>query len=183
MNKFISAIGGSAYGGKNKKGFSFLELMVVLSIISIMTVVAIVSFQSKRVGTDLESSALEVTAAIREAQNNALTGKKPDPNFVPCDYIFQKKDGSDSQYEIVYHYRDGAGVCTTGTATNNYATYSLKNRVIFKNFSSAITFNIPFGNTSSETTIELSKDNNPYFICVALSGGVSGGSTSSCLQN
>lgn len=41
MNKFISTKGGSVYDGKNKKGFSFLEVIVAVFIFSlIMTVVA-----------------------------------------------------------------------------------------------------------------------------------------------
>lgn len=188
MKKFISAISGfqlkvdqpmagaKIIGGKKKDGFSLLEVIIVLSIISIMTIAGIAKLQSGRNETYVESSALEVVAAIREAQNNALTGRIPNPGSadpdVPCDYVFQPKNGSDSSYEIAYHYRDGAGICTEGTATKVYATYHLKNGVTINNFT-AITFSIPSGSANIGSSIILSKNgNNPDNVCVDQAGSI-----------
>ncbi len=61
---------------KNKKGFTLIELMIVIAIITIMTAI-ILTIDSK--GNDklkLETTAREVVSIIRTAQNNALSGKQ-----------------------------------------------------------------------------------------------------------
>jgi type II secretory pathway pseudopilin PulG len=157
MDKFI----------KNKRGFSFVEVISVLGIITIMTVVGLVSIQSRRVGTEVEASALEVTAAIREAQNNALTGKNA-----------SSESGSECNvYNFIYGsdiYRVGGPI---GSEVNECPRfeYILKNKVVFTN-SGVISFSIPSGTAtlsgSSPQQIELRKVNDSYYICVTQSGSI-----------
>lgn len=60
---------------KVSAGVTFVELMVVIAIIGIMTAVTVVSLQSSRDKKAVEVAGKQVVASIREAQNNALTGK------------------------------------------------------------------------------------------------------------
>ena len=72
---------------KNKRGFSFLEMVVIVAIISIMTSVMMVVTFKERDRKEIEAVGREVTAAIREAQNYALTGKQQGTGL-PCSFGF-----------------------------------------------------------------------------------------------
>lgn len=119
----------------HKKGFSLLELITVIAIIMIMTAVVLSSgLIQNRKERELEAAAREVAAAIREAQNNALTGKNADSD---CNtYRFSFTDSSAS-------YRVG----NIAPCTNTPADYSLKNGVTF-NGGGTIDFPIPFATPS-----------------------------------
>ena len=62
-----------------------MELMVVIAIIMIMTVVMLVVSVRDREKKKFEAAGREVAAAVREAQNNALTGKQIQNTDLPCD--------------------------------------------------------------------------------------------------
>lgn len=60
---------------RNKKGFTLLEVMIIIGIIIIMTAVAIVSLGSARTETKLKAAQREVAAAVKLTQSYALQGK------------------------------------------------------------------------------------------------------------
>lgn len=148
----------------NKKAFSLVELMVIIGIIGIMSSVVIVSLQRGRVEKELETSAREVSAAIREAQNNALTGKSASSTC--SDYYFTYIAGS---------------TYTVGGSPNSCpsTSYALKNGVTFESGGSFY-FRIPFGGVELVTPLDefpvdiklLKGDDSEYHICVNGAGAV-----------
>jgi len=156
---------------KNKNGFSLVELVIVMAIISIMTAVGLVSLQSSRTATQLEASGREVAAAIREAQNNALTGKNANSTGTICQV-----------YNFVYTTSPDQYI--TNCSGNYQNAHLLKNGVEF--FSGGqISFNIPSGsatlvnpsnppsNTIQQIRLDKGTSTSHYYICVNRSGSIS----------
>ena len=156
---------------KKNKGFTLVELLIVIAIIGIMSAVSIVSLQNGKTEKEVETAATQVAAAIREAQNNALTGKKNNGE-TPCDYVYFRWI-SNSNYAISYEEKVSEGICSS---IKDYSVYTLENDVIVSSFDE-ISFSIPFGGTDISGTedIVLSKDSNIYHVCVTSSGSVTEG--------
>ncbi|MFA5777501.1 MAG: prepilin-type N-terminal cleavage/methylation domain-containing protein [Parcubacteria group bacterium] len=158
MNKIFSAKCGSAYGGKNKKGFSLIELLIAIAIIGIITSVTIVSMGDRKRDAEVEVAARKVVAAIRQAQNNALAGKGA--------------SSSCSQYNFTY----GSSGYSMDCSGNYSVSHTLENGITFANASAnTVSFSVPFGtlNPASDTTIQLTKNSSTYYICVNKGGDVS----------
>ncbi|MBU2028494.1 prepilin-type N-terminal cleavage/methylation domain-containing protein [Patescibacteria group bacterium] len=138
-----------------RRGFSFIELMIVICIISIMTALILVSMNAEREKKAVEIAAREVAAVVREAQNYALTGKNL-KNAISCSFIFTWTGNS---YSI---------------SNCKNQSYSLKNGVTFSN-NGSFSFSIPFANLdiSSTKDIGLYKGSSSYHVCVYVSGVVS----------
>lgn len=81
-----------------QKGFTLIELLVVIGIIGIMTSVGLVSINESRKSKELEIETRRVVAVIREAQNNAFSGKNADV----CDYwrFRYNVDDNDRKFRI-----------------------------------------------------------------------------------
>ncbi len=60
---------------ENRPGFTLVEVLITTSIIGLVSAVSLVSLSGFKVRREVEGSARIVAAAIRDAQNNALTGK------------------------------------------------------------------------------------------------------------
>jgi len=140
-----------------KNGFTLIELILVIAIIGIMSVATIVSLQGGKVKKDLESSAREVSAAIRESQNSALTGKI----------------ASESCKRYYFSYTSSSVNYTVGGSGCPEIQYKLKNGVTFASGGS-FSFEVPFGtlSTSGNVSIQLRKNGESYYICVGPSGSI-----------
>ncbi len=86
----------------NKKGFTFIEVIIIFTIIFIMTAVLLGTSYKDRSKKQIESVAREVSAAIRETQNNALTGKQKQNDVMPCAFAFKTYTNG---YKMFYSYR------------------------------------------------------------------------------
>ncbi len=73
----------------NKKGFTFIEVIIIFTIIFIMTSVLLGTSYKDRPKKEIETVAREVAATIRETQNNALTGKQKENDYMPCAFKFK----------------------------------------------------------------------------------------------
>lgn len=148
---------------------------MVVALVLIMTGIAFVYLSDYKREKYLELAGREVAAAVREAQNNALTGKSGSGEY-PCRYNFV---GSGSSYSITYDYHNGDGSCTL---SNTYSTRAIENDITF-NPASSFSFVIPFGviesGTMQEVRLEKETDNH-YYICVETSGNVYEKSDSPC---
>ncbi len=166
---------------KNKKGVTLLELMTVIAIVGIMTGVSLIFLsRENREKKEVEMAAQEVAAALREAQNAALTGKAMEASGeYPCRFVFQATANS-SNYSVSYHYyEEEAGGCSNTSSMKTYASYTLKNGVKFDNSNYLpATFSIPWGTLETTATdpqnrrYVVVKNNTYYTICACKSGKI-----------
>ncbi|XLQ20393.1 MAG: hypothetical protein ACKUBY_01270 [Candidatus Moraniibacteriota bacterium] len=87
-----------------KKGFTMIELIIIFTIIMIMTAALMSTSYKDRAKKEVEATAREVVASIRETQNNALTGKSKGADSMPC--AFQFSIIGNNSYQIRYDERD-----------------------------------------------------------------------------
>jgi len=142
---------------KNKKGFSFIELMITIAIMGIMTTITLVSMNKGRELWAVKTAAREVAATVRETQNNALTGKDLKDQTISCVFTFRWQADSSN------YFMEG---CKT-------QSYVLKNGVTFGSPSGSINFEVPFSMLSGPTrTITVKKGVSAYNVCVYVSGAI-----------
>lgn len=173
---------------KNRKfrlGFTLLELIVVVSIITIMTMVMLVTMFEDRENRELTAAARGVTAAIREAQNNALSGLSRDDKL-PCSFSFELN--GDTGYDVKRSVRESdSTICTESTIASYAIDYDVK-RIDAGNSNhlSEIVFGVPHGTMiiiandgtiydppSDPKKIKLMKNaGKAFFICVYPSGQI-----------
>lgn len=170
-------------------GFSFIELMIVVAIIGIMSTVGIVSLVASRNQKQVETEARKVIALIRQAQNNAITGKAIGSGNYPCSFEVGLAPGGDSgKYSVTYKYKTSLtqDCANPVDVTNNlYGSYALTGGVQFSSPSSSINFSVPFGTAAqtpaSPQAITLSKSGGYAFsFCVCVSGKIVDRVTTDC---
>lgn len=126
------------------RGFSLLELMTVAGIIGIMTSIVLVSFSSGRTDEVLKTSAREVANALREVQNDALSGLRPsgvNSGSTVCWFSIERS-GSSSVNLKVYH--SNVSDCSSGMGQLSIRTFQLKGGATFSS-SMAYGFRLPHG--------------------------------------
>ncbi|HWQ60096.1 MAG TPA: type II secretion system protein [Candidatus Fimivivens sp.] len=86
---------GSARASGTRSGFTLVEMVITTAIIGIVSAISMVSLSAFRVKRDVESSARTFAAAIREAQDFALTGKNISATAgnVPCEFRARTSGG------------------------------------------------------------------------------------------
>lgn len=181
---------------KNKKGFSFLEMIIVVAIITIMTMTMFVVSFKDRDKKQLEAIGREVAAAIRETQNNSLTGRQGANEGLPCAFRFVN---TDTGYRVEGSYREVDQQCGDDVADDSYAKssggrvfseedYAALNGLTIQMFTSQskttdlhesnyIVYVVPYGkyidarstdpvDPSVGVDVVVSKDGKKYHICV-----------------
>ncbi len=128
----------------NKKGYTLVEVLIVIFIISILMMAAIVNYRSFQRGLELTSSTNDVIAALQLAQERTLSSKNDDQYGVhfETDFyaIFKGSDwnASDPDNEVVYfpsnvEYTDAwEGTTTTILFNRITGTTSSTNDVILR---------------------------------------------------
>lgn len=156
-------------------GFTLIELLIVLAIVSLGASILIVSFGSSQIQRELESNAREVVGMVREAQNNALTGKQFMTNTTPCRF---RVSWSETGYSMTYLYKDSSDECTQ---TYPVASAALKNGVTF-NGSGSFDFTLPHAalSGSGNVLITLMKQGKSRTVCVYDTGLINDLSEPTC---
>lgn len=168
-----------------RKGVTLIELLIVISIIGIMTGISIVSLSGGRIEKELQAEANHLVAIIREAQNNALTGKQPTAGTTVCGWgLYVSTDDPQTNYIMYYNAESdclAADKYYDFGASPISGNYSLKNGVKFD--PAGITtkdtyFTIPHATPYEDgldfdgnLQIQLIKGSRDYYVCV-YQGGV-----------
>ncbi|HRY82362.1 MAG TPA: prepilin-type N-terminal cleavage/methylation domain-containing protein [Candidatus Moranbacteria bacterium] len=133
-----------------KKGFTLLELIIIIAIIGIMMAVSLVSMSSSKKYYALKTAQEEVTSAIKLAQSYALQGKTTSqcPTTV-YGYGFEFTGSNPTADYRIFCCPANDSCQTQATVESN----SLKNGVKIDNggFAKSVYFDIPNAKTSSQT--------------------------------
>jgi prepilin-type N-terminal cleavage/methylation domain-containing protein len=152
---------------KNLRGFTLIEIIIVVAIISIMAGLIIVPLGTSRVKKELETNAREFVGVVREAQNYALTGKQIGGNTACAFYVIWT---TPSTYSLKY---TPSGSC--GATPTNIVSYSLKNGVTFSTGGS-FNFALPHATLSfssgSQATV-FKKGTISHVVCTYADGHIS----------
>lgn len=154
-----------------------MELLIVISIVGIMLTVSLISMSQGRIEKELQVEANQLMAVIREAQNNALTGKKASDNV--CGWGIYVSAAATDDYEMYYNTTTNCSSDTknydSGGVSNILGNYSLKNGVTFpasggkKDIYFTIPHAIPYddgGAITGNIQIQLTKGDRDYYVCV-----------------
>ncbi len=119
----------------NKKGFTFIEVIIIFTIIFIMTAVMMSMSYKERASKEITTVAHEVVASIREAQNNALTGKQRGNDQLPCAFKFGLVNLNSATpprytgYQMFHSARDLDGTCPVDDATGVSTSFFNANKL------------------------------------------------------
>ena len=177
---------------KNKKGFTFIELMVVIAIIGIMTAVILVSQQDTKNARTVQTAGRNLTATIRELQNNAVTGKQivdASSTKVICGYGIIVSGGN--SYDLFYNYYDkgtpNANCDSVGTTYDNsksskYVSASKFGNNVTTGTSMTVFYSVPYGSVAAADAanaflplpkpITLTFNSKNYLVCIYPSGRI-----------
>lgn len=162
-----------------KSGFSLAELLVVVAIIIIMTGALFASISGSKAQKDAENSARQVSAQLRQLQNEAINGKQiyeNDEYKIICSFNF--KTSTDRKgYEISY------GKCPEGTEIiETFPIIKLnsgKGNVSMNEISGY--FSAPHGISSGfPLTITFTAGGKSAYVCVCSSGNIFDTKNSTC---
>jgi prepilin-type N-terminal cleavage/methylation domain-containing protein len=172
-----------------QRGFTLIEMMIVIAIVGILSAMTLVSFSGKRSERGIDRASHTLAAALREAQSYAQTGRTTTIVQDNCSYRLQI---SVTAYVVVNTFRlagDPPGTCT-GVGT--VASYRLTDGVVVSSGSVTIGFNIPRGevtrngvllssSTPSYARIDLATGSLARYVCIYPTGRVvENGSSSTC---
>jgi prepilin-type N-terminal cleavage/methylation domain-containing protein len=161
---------------RRSSGFTLVEVIITTAIIGILSSVTIGSMSEVRVRRDLEGNARVIAAALREAQNDAITGKNIRGNTcsgsacVPCGFRFSASGNSFTLSQ------SNASMDGTGGACSSFAggiSVPLSNGVTVSN--TEVWFGVPRAEpksspgadlNSGSIDFELSKSSMSAHVCV-----------------
>lgn len=157
------------------RGYTLIEIMIVIAIIGIVSGILFFSLSTEKPTREVEASTREFIGIVREAQNNALSGKQLIAGTDPCYY---EVNWSGSSYTLRYQYKDAAGNCTQ----HSDAAYTLKGGVAFSSAAS-LQFKVPHAQldfASGSRAVVLTKSSATRVACVYFNGRIIDEAGSTC---
>jgi len=158
-------------------GFSFIELMVVIAIIGIVSAMTLVSLSKSRAQKDVLSNARTLAATIREAQNYALTGKNINVNVagnVPCEFHVT---ATGTSYKVEQKNVVAAGGCAAAYTAGT--TVPLLNGVSVS--TTEVRFAVPRGDPKNGSGADLTTGNLIVDFKLTKGAGASAASAHVCI--
>ncbi len=101
-------------------GYTFIELIVVISIFGIMASVAVLNFSDYTTQTTLQNTAEDIALTIKQAQSASIAGKtlgQQGPDFTPSYGIYLSDNAAKSD-RFVYFYNSLVGTSPGYESTN-----------------------------------------------------------------
>ncbi len=128
-----------------RKGFTLIEVLVVVAIIGIATSIVLVSMSSGRINQQVQGDARRLTGLIRELQNNALAGEQIVAGRVSCGFSLPAVGAGATTITSQYFYRVGP-TCTILTAASApLQTFTLSPGVSISVANGGVRFFVPWG--------------------------------------
>lgn len=121
---------------RNIKGFTLIEMIVVLSLVVISSSIVLFNYRGARQGTILNSTALDIASMIRLAQNGGRSASK----------YYEDPESNETFQEDVIKIVDNTQTANTSISTGIYfyATtddYQISDIIVYKNQDAAFGFN------------------------------------------
>ena len=167
-------------------GFTLIEVLITSAIISIMAAVVIVSLGGARSERQVKNAAILLSTALRDLQNNALTGKNIGAD-IPCDFRFGGVAVGGNSVAFQYAQRVG-GSCANNPAPQALRTVTLTDGVTFGVATAGGRFTVPWGSVLDSAGADLAatlvyqvkKDVYTYSVCVYPGGRIENVSGNAC---
>ncbi len=126
-----------------KKGFTLIEVMIVVSIIAVATAIVLVGMSNVRNQTQVKGDARRLAGTLRELQNNALTGKRQTETRISCWFSLPSAIIGAGSIAPMYRYKDGT-TCATNLG-DNLPLVVFSPGVVFSNANVGVRFVVPWG--------------------------------------
>lgn len=151
----------------NCRGFTLIEVLIVITIVSMMTGVVFSVANRDRGPKEVEAAANQVVSILRGLQNDAINGKLIDGDPV-CEFIFQPTTA------VYLLTENDCGSPPENLLWNSFefANNNGNNRI--KISGSTISFKAPRGEVSAGS-IMVTNGTDSHYVCV-VGGGAAGGS-------
>lgn len=152
-----------------QKGFTLIELLLTVGIIVLITGVAFLNLSPRRNAADLSNTAGQITAFLREAQNNAMAQAQG----VAWGVYFSNVTSTAPFYAL---FSSSYSTSTTVSYARLPATVAYATSTLAVGATTSITFSQVVGTASASTTIGvyfISQSSQSSTISVASSGRVS----------
>jgi len=134
---------------KKYTGISLIEVMTTIALITLMIAVGLAMVGRNKQDAQIEAASRELAAHLREAQNNALTGRHVDGKPA-CGFGVHRDEAVESRYQFFYGNIDKIVNCSKSTAfkvDNNFTSFGdsfdLPNSITVSNFGDTY-FSSPF---------------------------------------
>jgi len=167
-----------SFSMRRTRGFTLIEVMVVIALIGIMTAITFVSFSGRRDDEALKASAREVAAALRMTQSDALAGVKEPGNDNGLCFHEAKWEDDHTYGTYIAHLKSGGADCNNpfDLVQDPYkkGDFSLSDGVVFDSSDWVVSFRVPRGDLvgSATQTIVLNKSGKSIAVCILASGSV-----------
>lgn len=167
-------------------GFTLIEVLIVSAIIGIMASVVIVSLSGARSENQVKNAAILFSTALRDLQNNALTGKNIGAD-IPCDFRFGNVAVGANSINFQYAQRSG-GSCANNPAVVALRTVTLTDGVTFGVVTAGGRFTVPWGGVLDSAgsslvntlSYQVTKSGYTYSVCVYPGGRIENVSGNAC---
>lgn len=149
---------------KNRSGFTLIEIMLVVAIVGITTATVFVSLSGSRSTRGLDRASREVSAALREAQNYALSGRST--AISENNTFFGLQISSPTAYSVV-------------SSSGTVGSYTLKDGAVFTSGTTTLSFTLPRGDVlvggsplAGSYLVGISKGGSARYICLYSTGRI-----------
>ncbi len=126
-----------------KKGFTLIEVLVVVAIIGIASAIILVSIGNGRTQKQVEGDARRLVGMLREIQNDALSGKQVVLGRISCAFVFPPSASAETIISPTYRYRNGASCAST--LSDDLPSLNLTPGVSISVANAGVSFVVPWG--------------------------------------
>ena len=168
------------------RGFTLIEIMAVIAIISIMTAILLVSFDGTKKQTNLDNASRQFVTDLSFLQKSALSGTVP-PGVTGsvCGHGLHRTNSGGYQFFVIEKSKvsncTGAYLRTYDSSRGSiYGTKVFEKGVALENSAQDLYFEVPhakvyYNNSIANAPYTLSLDGESLSVCVTASGEIKEG--------